>query len=417
MPQNPILYLNSLGLHKVKPGLERIKKILGALNNPEQKVPGIIVAGTNGKGSVSASISAVLCEAGYKTGLYTSPHLINLNERIRINGEKIKEKELTDYIERVRSASEKSAVEPSYFEVLTACAYLYFADNDNDFNILEVGLGGRWDATNVIKPLVSVITNISADHTEYLGDSLSEIAAEKACIIKPATPVVTGARDEALEVVKSEAIKHSCELYISGKDFKLTHTADKGLCYMGNIWNIGNITSTLKGLYQYENLALAVKVLEKLAESGQIKLEVQTLREGLSNINWEGRFQVVRSSPPLILDSAHNSGAAKALISSLTDNYPGVKFTFLIAMLEDKDHGAFINEIAQNAAKIIITKAPSERSADTKALYNFAKEHTNNVVIIEDYEEAYSGLIKNGAPGCVTGSLYLIGALLDFNSE
>lgn len=417
MAQNPILYLSSLGLHKVKPGLERIQKILQELRNPEQRVPGIIVAGTNGKGSVATSIAEVLCSAGYKTGLYTSPHLVSLNERIRIDGVKIKEKELSDYIDHVRRACEKSAIEPSYFEVLTACAYLYFSDNKNDFNVLEVGLGGRWDATNVIKPLVSVITNISADHTEYLGDTIAEIAAEKACIIKPGTPVVTGTRGEALEVIRNEAHKHSSELYISGIDFKLAYTKDKGLYYIGSIWNIDNMSSNLRGLYQHENLALAIKALENLTESGHIKLEEEILREGLSHIDWEGRFQVVRENPPLILDSAHNPGAAKALVSSLGDSYPGVKFTFLIGMLGDKDHNAFIEQISQIATKVIITKTPSERSADTRNLCDSAGKHINNAVIIEDYKEAYRELINSSAPGCATGSLYLIGALLDINSE
>jgi len=417
MPQNPILYLNSLGLHKVKPGLQRIKVILKMLGSPEKKVPGIIVGGTNGKGSVASSIATVLSEAGFNTGLYTSPHLVSLTERIRINGNRIEESELSEYIERIRRTSKKRAIELSYFEVLTACAFLYFSDNECDFNILEVGLGGRWDATNVIQPLVSVITNISKDHTEYLGDTIAEIASEKACIIKPGSPVVTGARGKALEVIQNKAQNNSSELYISGKDFKLAKTKDKGLCYIGNIWNIENISSSLQGLYQYENLALAIKVLEVLTESGHVNIEEETLRKALSHIDWEGRFQVIREDPPLILDSAHNPGAAKALVSSLKDYYPEVKFTFLIGMLGDKDHSAFIVEIAQIASKIIITQAPSERSGDSNTLYESAKKHINNVVVIDDYKEAYRELINTNMPGCVTGSLYLIGALMDMNSE
>jgi len=416
MPQNSILYLSSIGLHKVKPGLDRIKKILGILGNPELKVPGIIVAGTNGKGSVAASISSVLSEAGYKIGLYTSPHLVHLSERVRINGREIQESELSGYIDRIRRASEKNSIEPSYFEALTACAFLYFSDNENDFNVLEVGMGGRWDATNVIKPLVSVITNISKDHTEYLGDTLKDIASEKACIIKTGTPVITGARGEALEVIKNEAHKTSSELYISGKDFKLVDTSDKGLYYIGSIWNIENISSTLKGSYQHENLALAIKAIEMLTESGRINIQEETLGNGLANTDWRGRFQIVRTDPPLILDCAHNTGAAKALVSSLRDSYPGVKFIFLIGMLDDKDHGAFFQEIAQIAYKIIITQTPSERTAITRRLYERAKRHINNVIIIEDYEEAYRELINSSLPGCVSGSLYLIGALMDMNS-
>lgn len=417
MALKPISYLNSLGLHKVKPGLDRIKALLRALGNPEQKVPGIIVGGTNGKGSVASTIASVLTEAGYKTGLYTSPHLVSLTERIRINGQEIGEAELSEYIDRIRIASEKNSIETSYFEVLTACAFLYFSDCENDFNILEVGMGGRWDATNVIQPLVSVITNISKDHTEYLGETVAEIAAEKACIIKPGSPVVTGAQGEALEVIKKTADENSSELYVLGEDFSLMKTKNEKLSYIGNIWNIDSLSPSLQGLYQHENLALAIKALEVLTELGNVNIEEETLRKALSQINWEGRFQVVRTTPPLILDSAHNPGAAKALVSSLRDAYPGVKFTFLIGMLGDKDYNEFIEEIAQIAGKIIITQAPSERSADTKSLYDAAKIYINNVRIIESYEEAYSELTNSAVPSCVTGSLYLIGALKDMNSE
>lgn len=412
MEKDPVSYLNSLGLHTVKPGLERIKAILCALGNPHDKVPGIIVGGTNGKGSVAAAVSSVLSEAGYKTGLYTSPHLVRINERIKIDGSEIKNEELNNSIERVRRAAEENGIQPSYFEVITAAAFLYFARAHCEINVLEVGMGGRWDATNVITPLVTVITNISKDHTEYLGDTISLIAAEKACLIKPGVPVVTGARDDALKVIRNTANENSSDLYIMDKDFSISEKNDN-LSYHGSIWNIDNIYTSLSGLYQHENTALAIKALETLNELRHMSLNEEQLRKGLSTIDWEGRFQIVREDPPLVMDSAHNPGAARALVLSLGHSYPGVKFTFLIGMLGDKNHGDFFNEISETTLEIIITRVPSERSADPTRLLESAKEHTNNVIIIEDYKEAFGILKASGKPACVTGSLYLIGALKD----
>jgi len=188
-------YLDSLGLYKIKPGLGRIKKLLGSLGNPHEKAPGIIVGGTNGKGSAAASIASILRAGGYRTGLYTSPHLIDVTERIRINRREIERPELARILLRVKKAAEKSTGgNASYFETLTAAAFVYFAESGVDFSVLEVGMGGRWDATNVINPLVSVITNVSKDHTDYLGRTIGEIASEKARIIKPGVPAVTCAR-------------------------------------------------------------------------------------------------------------------------------------------------------------------------------------------------------------------------------
>jgi len=412
MPQNPLSYLNSLGLHKVKPGLDRINTLLDALGNPQDKAPCIIVGGTNGKGSVASAISSVLTQAGYKTGLYTSPHLVSLTERIRINGSPITESELSDCINRIRSAGAKSLKEePSYFEVLTAAAILYFSEHELDFSVHEVGMGGRWDATNVTRPLVSVITNISKEHTEYLGSTMRDIAQEKACIIKPGAPVVTGARGEALDIIISAAAENSSDLSVLGKDFTVREEANERFSYSGSIWKLDNLESNLHGLYQLQNLALAVRVLEKLEESGSARIEEDILRRGLSRIDWEGRFQIVRDDPPVILDSAHNPGAAKALAASLRHSYPGVRFTFLIGMLGDKDHSAFLKEVAGVAEKIIITQAPSERGANTDSLSEAAGEYIDNIIIIDSYDEAYRELINSDSPACVTGSLYLIGAL------
>jgi len=409
--ENGLTYLNSLGLHKVKPGLERIKSLLNALGNPEDKVPGILIAGTNGKGSVAAAIASILSAQGYKVGLYTSPHLISITERIRINGVQISKSDLNSILLELKEVAENSQIEPSYFEIITAAAFLYFAREKADFNVLEVGLGGRWDATNVITPAVSVITNITLEHTEYLGETIAKIAAEKACIIKPSTPVITAAIGDALEVVQQRAKQSVSPLVYYGTDFFIKVRSTESFDYKGILWDFRNLKSNLKGSYQTKNLALAIAAIEALETNHHISITEQSIRDGVLNIDWEGRFEVIREHPPLILDSAHNPGAAKSLVESIREAYPNTKFTFLIGMLNDKGHLQFIKEICAIAEKLIITKVPSERTADAEQLFMLAQEHIDNVEVIEDYETAYSTVLNFNKPSCITGSLYLIGAI------
>ncbi len=409
--ENGLTYLNSLGLHKVKPGLERIKSLLNALGNPEDKVSGILIAGTNGKGSVAAAIASILSAHGYKVGLYTSPHLISITERIKIDGVQISSTDLNSILLELKEVAEKSQVEPSYFEIITAAAFLYFAREKVDFNVLEVGLGGRWDATNVITPAVSVITNITLEHTEYLGETIAEIAAEKAYIIKPSTPIITAAIDDALEVVQQRAKETLSPLLYYGNGFYINGNNTDSFNYKGILWDFRNLNPNLKGSYQTKNIALAIAAIESLEKNHYISITEQSIRDGLSNISWEGRFEVIREHPPLILDSAHNPGAAKSLVESIREAYPNTKFTFLIGMLNDKGHLQFIKEICAIAEKLIITKVPSERTADAEQLFMLAQEHIDNVEVIEDYETAYSTVLNSNKPSCIIGSLYLIGAI------
>ena len=409
--ENGINYLNSLGLHKVKPGLDRIHKLLKSQGNPQDKVPGIIIGGTNGKGSVASIITSILSAQGYKVGLYTSPHLIDITERIKINHVEIAESNLSLILLELKEISEKSKIEPSYFEIITACAFVYFARKNVDFSVLEVGMGGRWDATNIITPLASVITNISKDHSEYLGETIEQIAAEKACVIKPTVPVITGATTEALEVIKQRTKQEASPLLLYGRDFLIKGNNIDHFDYKGVNFDLKNLRSNLKSSYQLKNIALAIAAIESLKTNHNITTSEQCIRDGLSNIHWEGRFEIIRQEPPLILDGAHNPGAAKSLVESISEKYPDTLFTFLIAMLNDKGHIEFIKEICSIADKLIITKVPSERTADTEQLLTLAKEHIDNVEVIEDYRSAYSTVLNSNKPSCITGSLYLIGAI------
>ncbi len=410
---DPLAYLNSLGVHKIKPGLGRIKKLLNSLGNPQNKVPGIIIAGTNGKGSVASAVSSVLEAQGYKTGLYTSPHLINITERIKINGEEIPIAELENIIRQVKDSGEQAAIgTPSYFEVLTASAFLYFSEQRADLSVLEVGMGGRWDATNVITPLVSVITAISKDHTKFLGRTIGEIALEKACIIKRNVPVVTAAKGKALRVILKRAEEYSSPVRVYGRHFKSRGESTERFSYSGTEWELTDLSSNLFGLYQLENLSVAIAALESIAADHGIKIEEKNLRKGLARINWGGRFEIIRKNPPLILDSAHNVGGARALVESLTHTFPDKKITFMIGMLKDKNHSLFLKELSPIAEEVIITGIPPERAMGASDLSKTASKYLAcDIRVIDDYRKAFLELKKTENPACIAGSIYLAGAV------
>ncbi len=411
--ENAYIYLNSLGLHKIKPGLGRIEKLLESLGNPQDKAPGIIVGGTNGKGSAAAAISAVLRAGGWNTGAYTSPHLINVMERIKINGIEIDGSDLAKLILRVKKAAETSVDgSPSYFEVLTAAAFVYFAESGVDFSVLEVGMGGRWDATNVITPLVSAITNVSKDHMEYLGTTIGEIASEKARIIKPGVPAVTGASGRALGVIEEYAARLNSPLKVYGSDFSSRGESTDDFGYTGSVWKLPGLRSNLRGLYQIENLSIAIAALEALSEYHGIEIREKDLRRGLLGIDWRGRLEILREDPPLILDSAHNPGGAKALVKSLKHMYPSRKFTFLIGMLGDKEHSRFIRELTPIARKFIVTEIESERALSAEALARKISRIFPGAVMTEkDFRKAYRDMLNESGPACIAGSLYLTGAV------
>lgn len=405
-------YLDSLGFHKIKPGLERIKSLLRRLGSPHEKVPAVIVGGTNGKGSVTSAISSVLRAEGYLTGDYTSPHLINLTERIKLGGEEIGPEELAALILRVKDAADAEGESPSYFEVVTAAAFLYFAERAADFMVLEVGMGGRWDATNVTTPHVSVITNVSKDHTEYLGNTITAIALEKACIIKPGVPVVTAAGGSALRVIKEYARDAGSRIYVYGKDYGSSGVGTSSFSYSGREWRLGGLSSNLAGPYQLDNLSTAISALETLSLDCGVSISERNVRKGISDIRWPGRLETLRENPPLILDSAHNPGGGKALAKALQTLYPGTMFTFLLGMLDDKQHAPFLKEIAPLAGKLIITEVPSSRTAPAEKLLAAASRYIHcDMEIIEDYASAYEKLLRLNEPSCIAGSVYLAGAI------
>jgi len=363
-----------------------MKLLLKKLDNPEKNIRCIHVAGTNGKGSVCAMISSVLADAGYRVGMYTSPHLKKFNERIKINDKSISDMEVAKYYMRVK----KYVTNQSFFEITTAMMFLYFFEKKVDFVVLEVGMGGRLDSTNVIIPLVSIITNIGYEHTSYLGSKLDKIAFEKSGIIKENVPVVTGAQGIALQTIKKISNLKKSQLYIiHNKKYK-------------------NIELSLKGNFQLENAEIAIKAIDILKQNYKLKINKKNIENGLMNVKWPGRFEYIGKN--IIIDCAHNPEGFKTLIGEL--KY--LKYKKLIMILgfsKDKDVYKMSKKINLNADKIILTQANNERAAnieDIKKYFNKKSKIVKNSKKALDYAKKITG--KNDLI-LVAGSIYLIGEL------
>lgn len=383
--KNVLEELYSLDVKKWTLGLDRIEALLKKLGNPEKKLRCIHVAGTNGKGSVCAMISSILIDAGYKVGMYTSPHLKKFNERIRINNKLISDRDIVKYYLKVK----KHVDGQSFFEITTAMAFLYFAGKNVDFAVLEVGLGGRLDATNVITPLVSVITNIGLEHTEFLGNTIEKISYEKAGIIKKNIPVVTAAEGIALATIKKISNGQNSKLYIVNK-------------------KIANCRIGLKGEFQKLNAAMAIKSIEILKNNYNLKINENNIKKGLLNAKWPGRFQFLEKN--ILADCAHNPHGFKVLVKELMR----IDYKNLIMVLgfsDDKDIASISKIISPLANKIILTKSQNERAAEPKKI----KQYFKNSLIIKNPKKALNYAKKIAEKGdliLIAGSIFLVGELI-----
>jgi dihydrofolate synthase/folylpolyglutamate synthase len=351
----------------IKPGLDVITALLSALDNPHRKLAVIHVAGTNGKGSVCAMLESVLRASGFKTGLYTSPHLIDFSERFRVNGETIAEPCLSEYIARLEKTAD--AVEEStglrgatFFEISTAIAFQYFADEAVDVAIIETGMGGRWDATNVVIPLVSVITRIDIDHTHFLGNTIEAISAEKAGIIKPSRPVVSAPQ---LDAAMAE-LQKAGEPVIAGADaVSVIKTGDpQRLKIETHSRHLPPINLPLLGECQRENCAVAVAALEVLADMLDFEPAFKT---GLEAVEWSARFQTLEQDPLVILDGAHNPSAARALAKTLKELYPRTQIGFVFGFLADKESVEFMRILKPLVSRVWTITVNDPRGADAEA--------------------------------------------------
>jgi len=368
-------------------GLDRISAVLGALGNPQERVNAIHIAGTNGKGSTCAFIARILTEAGLKTGLYTSPHLLDLKERVRINGGKINEGDFWGLVEGVRNASEKTKTQLTYFEILTAVAFLHFEREKVDYAVMEVGMGGRLDATNVCRAGVAVITNIGIEHAEHLGNSLEKIAGEKAGIIKEGQIVVTSETNETvLDVFREKCREKNSKLVVvSGDD--------------ANRFALG-----MKGGHQKLNAACAVAAAKELGIGND------KIAKGLKETKVRGRFEAAGENPIVVVDIAHNPAGMGTVAEAVKENYPGKRITLVIGVSSDKDAKGIVQEIVHLASEVYITKA-KYRGMETGTLREIAGKGT----VVEDVETAVKKAIasaKEDSVVLVTGSNFVVGEAL-----
>ncbi|MDR3590223.1 MAG: bifunctional folylpolyglutamate synthase/dihydrofolate synthase [Negativicutes bacterium] len=412
-------YLASLNKFGMNFGLERIEKLLELMRHPERRFKSIHITGTNGKGSTTAMLAAILTASGIKTARYTSPHLLDYTERMTINSEPAARSAFAEAIAHTsRFVAEMTAggwEHPTEFEVLTAAAFHYFAAAGVEYAVIEVGLGGLLDSTNVIIPELAVITNVTLEHTDRCGNTVAEIAHHKAGIIKQGAPVITAAAGEALAVIGKTAADKAAPLYVAGRDFTGLGSGLTGRCQSVTVTtrrygDLGPFSLALLGRHQAENCALAVMASRVLAER-EPRITTAAIGQALSTVVWPGRFEVVGNQPTVILDGAHNPDGARALRATLDEVCPGREIVFLLGVLADKDVVGITGALIRAEDAAVVVRPESERAADPAAVARLLA--TSRVQTVASIEEGYARALGLAGPDgvvCVAGSLYLIGA-------
>ncbi len=372
-----VKYLYELQKHGIKLGLANTMKLMELSGEPHKSFRTIHIAGTNGKGSTATILSSILKERGFKVGLFTSPHLISFTERIQINNKQISEDNVIKLADSIRRLIKGTGLNPTFFEFVVAMAFNYFKSNNVDFGIIETGMGGRFDATNVIHPEISIITNIALDHCEFLGNSITDIAFEKAGIIKTGVPVITASKNTAvLKKLTNIADSRGCEIHVYHKDFSgsLLTMDDKLLKFdYTGYRNYKNLSMPLPGRHQLYNACTAIRAIELLVKNG-LSIPDKAVAEGLLNVNLEGRLEYISDEPPIILDGAHNPKAMSALAESMSDLFPNKEIILILGVMNDKDIPGIINPIVNIADSIILTQASYERAASSQTLAYTIKE-------------------------------------------
>jgi len=421
--------LYSLENIKFSQTLINMKVLLKKLGNPEKNLKYIHVAGTNGKGSVCAMISSILINAGYNVGMYTSPHLKKFNERIRINNNLISDDKIIEYYLRIK----KHVTNQTFFEITTAMAFLYFKEKNPDFIVLETGLGGRLDSTNVITPLISIITNIGVDHTEYLGSTINKIAFEKSGIIKRNIPVVTAAEGIALKTIKKISNKNNSILIIINKNnIKINYNINKSMNKEINNFNEFNLDNkefneknnhwtfdfneyknlkldNLNGTFQALNATITIKAIQTLKNDRNLKINKNNIKKGLSDAKWPGRFQFIEKN--ILVDCAHNPDGFRILVNELK-NIKYDKLFLIVGFSNDKDIKSISKLLNKYPDKIIITKSSNNRAINPikiKKYFNY------NSTLINDPKKALKFARKNATKNdliLVTGSIFLVGEII-----
>jgi dihydrofolate synthase/folylpolyglutamate synthase len=430
--EEAIKYLYGLGNETLamKLGLESVRALAGALGDPQRKFPAVHIAGTNGKGSTAAMTASVIRSSGLRAGLYTSPHLVSITERIRIDGDEIAPDEFARLATVVRAAGERLVAEsalpapPTFFEQVTMIAYLYFAEKKVDLAVLEVGLGGRLDATNICEPVVTAITRIGFDHQKYLGDTLASIAGEKAGIVKPGAPVVVAPQPpEAMNVIAARCEEMNAPMILTSEPFDVEATGDSE--------NVGRyrfryrtspgcedkdeyaLRLGLRGRHQITNAAVAIHIAERLRIAG-FDVPQPAIVEGLNNAEWPGRLELIRPSPsqaPLLLDGAHNTDGAQALRDFLDESFRSAPITIIFGAMADKAIGEMGAILFPAANHLVVTSIDSPRAARPSAI---AEAAHRDVIRMENAGDALNEAFRiTPLDGLIVvcGSLFLVGAI------
>ena len=409
--QEAIQYIHSNSWHRSKPGLERIRALLAAMGDPQKAVRCIHVAGTNGKGSVCAMLDSILRAEGYRVGLFTSPYILRFHERIQADGEQITDAELAEITAYVRPFSEALPEPPTEFELITAIGFEFFRRRGIDIVVLEVGLGGRLDPTNVIEePLLSIITDIDFDHTKQLGNTIQAIAAEKAGIIKEGRPCLYGGRDSSAcrTVGAVAAMRHAPFYTVDRSDYRI-----KEMTLDGTVFDFEHYTDLrlpLLGVYQPYNAAIVLNALRIVEKEGVTGTE-EALRRGLESVRWMARFELLRRDPIVLYDGGHNPQGITAAVQSVEQYFPEQKVHILTAMMMDKDFDQMIHRLGQIAGKVYTVQPDTPRALSAKELAGYFEYHKIAAVPFDSVSDAVRTAIedcrRDGVPLICLGSLYL----------
>ncbi len=422
--------LYNLHAFGIKFGLDMERALLQRLGNPDRNLNAIHVAGTNGKGSVCAMLESILRAAGLKTGLYTSPHLIRFNERIRVNGSCITDNELSDLIQKIDSIVQAVIREPdsreiTFFEFATAMAFEYFKRKKVDIAIIETGMGGRLDATNIVSPQLSVITGISLDHTAYLGKNIESITCEKCGIIKPGIPVVIGALpDKALQKVIHTAREQRARLIRADQTISIQRKGQnldgQKIIIESGANSYGKLTLPLLGRKALENSAIATAAVEELADIMSLEIQPLMIKKGLESVRWPARFHILSRKPLVIVDGAHNPEGGEEVAKTINELLNGIPLGLILGMASDKDINGFTRPFTRLVKQCWAVPLNHKRSLPTMKIAARAKTlgwTVSESSVQSALEQAYAWARANAGAVCITGSLFLAGEVLELKER
>ncbi len=415
--QQAVDYLFSRRAQGMKLGLENIRNLMDRLGHPERRFPSIHVAGTNGKGSTVAILESILREAGYKTGRYISPHLVDMRERIQIRGQSIGQNKVVETIQHMLPHIEATGA--SFFEILTAMAFLHFSENDVDMAVLETGLGGRLDATTVVMPRLTLITEIGLEHTRILGKRLASIAREKAGILKSGIPCVCGATHwRVKEALSQAAEERNVPLQFTSDHVRISHLHlseyESRFDCRTQTTNYKSLSLRLLGHHQVKNAALALLAVDELREQGW-HIPEEAVRMGLQHVDWRARLDVLQRNPTVVLDSAHNPMGIRTLTRALKTLFQYKRLILVFGVLQDKNYRRMYRQIAPMAEAIILTRPLSDRALEPNALLTLPASQGKRVEVLPDIRDAWlrgMELAHQEDAVCCAGSIYFVGEVL-----